>query len=104
MKQMTVEQMQDYRENFGDVPNSRMAYANEYERGKFLKKHGFNADANDDIFSDTKYVYCVSHIRPHTVGWCTVGAANQYPLVAQDDVSALQETRNLNFPIMGDKD
>lgn len=104
MKQMTVEQMQDYRENFGDVHEGRMAYANEYERAKFLKKHGFNPDASDDIFPDTKYVYCVSHVRPHTVGWCTVGAGNQYPLAAQDDVSALQETRNLNFPIVGDKD
>lgn len=122
MDQMTVEQMQDYRENFGPVllrDHEKLQYKaiqdkigpvffrsreGQYERMRYMNSIGIDSRASETIFPDTEYVYCVSHMVPHTVGWCTMDAANKYPLVAKDMDAAYKETHALNFPIMGNKD
>lgn len=100
MDQMTVEQMQDYRDNFGPV--SLSSNEGEHHRFKYFKSRDMDVSAPDTIFPDTKYVYCVSHMNPHTVGWCTVRVANKYPLLSTDREKAIAECRDLDFPLFED--
>ena len=41
-------------------------------------------------------------MNPHTVGWCTVRVANKYPLLSTDREKAIEECRDLDFPLFED--
>ena len=50
-----------------------------------------------------KFVYCKSHVGPHSTGWCTVGPGNKIALKAQSRDDAYAEVRSMNLPIFGKK-
>lgn len=60
-----------------------------------LKRLGIDSETEDDTVFGADFVYCTSHMRPHTAGWCTVGAARKRPLNAKNLEDALDETEFL---------
>lgn len=49
-----------------------------------------------------KFVYCKQHVRPHSTGWCTVGAYDKVPLTAETEVDAIAECRERGLKIYGE--
>lgn len=49
------------------------------------------------------WVYCRSHVRPHTTGWCTVPNRDKVPLNATSYMDAVAEARSRGFPIFGEE-
>ena len=45
------------------------------------------------------YVYCKSHVGPHSTGWCGVGLDNKMPLDADSPEAAFQECKRLGLPV-----
>jgi hypothetical protein len=56
-------------------------------------------EANDTQLGT--YVYCASHIRPHTSGWCTVPTSQKIGLLAATMDEAFELTRHLGLPVHG---
>lgn len=48
------------------------------------------------------YVYCKSHLGPHSTGWCTVPATDKIALKAMSFASAVIEVRAMGLRIYGD--
>ena len=57
---------------------------------------------DETVFGKGRWVYCKSHVRPHTTGWCTVCASNKRLLNATTSDEAYAETRALGLPIFGE--
>lgn len=55
-------------------------------------------DQPDTALSGVKFVYCMSHMREHPVGVCTVPIRNKIPLWASTIDEAAIEIRDRNFP------
>ena len=45
------------------------------------------------------YVYCASHLRPHSTGWCTVDPSNKIRLAATNYDDAAEECDRLGLHI-----
>jgi hypothetical protein len=69
----------------------------------YLEKLGIDPEGVDDTVFGTEIVYCASHLRPHSTGWCTVDNVQKVPLVATEPAEAIKEARQLGFTIYGDK-
>ena len=54
------------------------------------------------VFGKDRWVYCESHVSPHTTGWCTVCASEKRLLNATTREEAYAETRALGLPIFGE--
>lgn len=50
------------------------------------------------------WVYCKSHRRPHTTGWCTVPAGHKIALEANNYGDCVRECRQKRLPVGDDKD
>lgn len=46
----------------------------------FLVERGVDPSSSDDTQFGTDRVYCSSHVRVHSVGWCTVSNALKLPV------------------------
>ena len=58
----------------------------------------------DEIkFGSGRYVYCKSHLRPHTTGWCTVNPEDKILLDATDRDGAYSEVRAKGWKIYGEE-
>jgi hypothetical protein len=57
---------------------------------------------DEEAFGARKYVYCKSHLRPHTTGWCTVAAEDKVDLDTTDRDLAYKKARELGFKIYGE--
>lgn len=53
-------------------------------------------------FGHNRWVYCASHVGPHTTGWCTVPVREKTLLAAQTREDALAEVRAMGLPIYGE--
>ncbi len=49
--------------------------------------------ADEEAYGDGAIVYCASHLRPHSVGWCTVPLSEKILLEARDHASAVEECK-----------
>jgi len=58
-----------------------------------LERLGIDADSEDDTVFGAKFVYCASHQKAHSVGWCTVGVDRKRPLNAMNFDEALEEVK-----------
>jgi hypothetical protein len=47
--------------------------------------------STDDRVYGTKFVYCRSHCRVHSTGWCTVPVLDKIPLLSQTEAEANEE-------------
>lgn len=47
-------------------------------------------DNEDDTIFNEKFIYCASHRRVHSTGWCTVDVIFKRPL-AGDDIDSAEE-------------
>lgn len=47
------------------------------------------------------YVYCASHVGPHTSGWCTVPVSEKLGLFAADEDEARELVMHLGLPWYG---
>lgn len=75
----------------------------DYEtHGEYVKALGVDPDSSDDTGFNSKYVYCGSHRRGHTTGWCTVHNRNKVPLAALGDREAADECRKAGFSLYED--
>lgn len=57
---------------------------------------------DEKTFGAEKWVYCKSHVRPHTTGWCTVSVKDKVPLDANNRADAYAEAREKGFKIYGE--
>lgn len=57
---------------------------------------------DSEVFGEGRWVYCESHVRPHTTGWCTVCSSKKTLLNAANRDEAYSETRALGLPIYGE--
>ena len=55
-----------------------------------------------ETFGADRWVYCKSHVRPHTTGWCTVHVDDKVPLDATTREAAYAEARAKGFKIYGE--
>lgn len=55
-------------------------------------------------FGEGSWVYCKSHRRPHTTGWCTVPANKKVRLEATDFEAAQAECRAKEYPLFEDEE
>lgn len=62
-----------------------------------------NRTEDERHFGPEAYVYCKSHLRPHTTGWCTVSVGFKVALKAKSYEDACKEARQMGFEIYGDK-
>lgn len=56
----------------------------------------------DDSVLGVPFVYCHSHLRAHSTGWCTVAVGDKTPLAATDHETATAEAREMGLYIFGD--
>lgn len=61
-----------------------------------------NRTEDERVFGPSPYVYCKSHMRPHTTGWCTVPARDKVLLAANTYEDACAEARQRGFKIYGE--
>lgn len=54
----------------------------------------------EDSQLDCEWVYCASHRRPHTVGWCSVSVGMKTPLKATDRDDALRECAERDLRVL----
>lgn len=57
--------------------NGMINKENLYRLGLIKPEDGL---CDDDTIFETKFVYCSSHHRVHSVGWCSVDVINKRPL------------------------
>ena len=75
----------------------------DYEpHGEYVTALGVDPDGSDDTEFNSKYVYCGSHRRGHSAGWCTVRNRNKVPLAAEGDQEAAAECRKAGFSLYED--
>lgn len=80
-----------------------MRYDDEHSRQvEALTARGLDPYSHDDSVLGTAYVYCASHLRAHTSGWCTVSLVDKYPLDATTEPDATAEARAKGFRMHGD--
>lgn len=51
----------------------------------------------DDTIFNERFVYCKSHHKVHSTGWCTVSAIRKRPLIGDDIDSAEKEAIRLGL-------
>jgi hypothetical protein len=56
----------------------------------------------DDTTMGAKFVYCRSHLRPHSTGWCSVPTYHKVALDAETIEDALTEVRSYGWLIHGE--
>lgn len=61
-----------------------------------------NMTADEKAFGSERWVYCKSHVRPHTTGWCTVRVDDKVLLDAKTREEAIAESRSKGFKIYGE--
>lgn len=69
------------------------------ENGNNLKELGLDPNSDDDTQFGADFVYCGSHMRSHSTGWCTVRLRGKRPLNAKTPEDARAEVQALGFPI-----
>ena len=59
------------------------------------------AEVTDDArtFGADAWVYCKSHVGPHSTGWCTVPVSDKVKLDAKDRVAAVAECKTKGLKI-----
>lgn len=55
------------------------------------------------VFGVNAWVYCKSHMRPHTTGWCTVFPEDKIALSAKEQNAAYAECRAKGYELYEDK-
>jgi hypothetical protein len=63
---------------------------------------GIDPNGDDDTVFGTDYIYCSSHRRGHSTGWCTVRNVNKVPLNAPTAALAVEECRTLGYSLYED--
>lgn len=63
-------------------------------------------ESTDDVIDGVDWVYCFSHRRAHTTGWCTVPKSSKIPLATRGEgasyYTAQDEARAMGLPIFED--
>ncbi|MFM7009089.1 MAG: hypothetical protein ACKO0Z_07105 [Betaproteobacteria bacterium] len=52
-----------------------------------------------EVFGESVWVYCKSHLRPHDTGWCTVPASDKIALEAKTYADAVEECNERGFEL-----
>lgn len=55
--------------------------------------------AEDAKFGEDAWVYCTQHLRPHSVGWCTVDVRDKVLLKAKNYADAVKECQDMGLTI-----
>lgn len=66
---------------------------------EYVKTLGVDPHSNDDTEFGTKFIYCASHLRSHSTGWCTVHNVQKVPLTADTTGEAIAEVITLGFKV-----
>jgi hypothetical protein len=62
----------------------------------------YEPDEDTKAFGEGRWVYCSSHMAPHTTGWCTVSPRDKTLLDARDREAAYAECRAKGFDLYGE--
>lgn len=54
---------------------------------------------DEHFFGSSTWVYCKSHVNPHTTGWCTVHSDQKIKLDAVTHKEAVDECRQKGYPL-----
>ena len=90
-------------ENTPTIPGfTRDMLADHEVHEAYVLSLGLDPKSDDDTAFGVPYIYCSSHRRGHSTGWCTVRVIDKVPLEATTDTEAVAECRKLGYSLYED--